>query len=385
MKSSIDVRKVDLEVGPKSPSQASPADSESSKTGLLPSTQLNALETVDLEDKVKSLVGYDPLRGRKRLEKYEIIRLLATGGMGAVYKAFDHKLRRNVALKVMLPTAASNMRARDRFLQEARAAARISSDHVVEIYEADEIDNIPFIAQKYLHGNTLDRYLTLKGGVPISQAIRIIRETSLGLLAAHKIGLVHRDIKPSNLWLEAPKGRVKILDFGLARYQEEGASLTNLDIAAGTPSFMSPEQVRGDLIDFRSDLFSLGVVLYLLLTGKLPFPKQNSSNALMAVFTQEAIPVAELNPHVAPELAELTHILLSKDPERRPSQTSEVPEAMEWIEANRKHDKKDSTSKRPKVWETLTPPAQSVIEKHNNLNPFSSPKKGSFSFLKRLF
>lgn len=162
MKSSIDVRKVDLEVGPKSPSQASPADSESSKTGLLPSTQLNALETVDLEDKVKSLVGYDPLRDRKRLEKYEIIRLLATGGMGAVYKAFDHKLRRNVALKVMLPTAASNMRARDRFLQEARAAARISSDHVVEIYEADEIDNIPFIAQKYLHGNTLDRYLTLK-------------------------------------------------------------------------------------------------------------------------------------------------------------------------------------------------------------------------------
>ena len=152
-----------------------------------------------------------------RLGKYRIQKELGRGGMGAVYLAFDERLRRPVALKVMLPKAAASDSARERFLREARAAAQIASDHVVSIYEAEEIDGVPYIALPFLQGSPLDEHLARHGAPSLRESVRIGRETALGLAAAHKLGLVHRDIKPSNLWLEAPDGRVKILDFGLAK------------------------------------------------------------------------------------------------------------------------------------------------------------------------
>lgn len=207
-----------------------------------------------------------------RLGKYRLLQLLGRGGMGAVYLAIDSKLKRKVALKVILPKAAANPISRKRFLREAQAAAQISNDHVVKIFEAEEIEGVPFMAMEYLEGESLEQFLESKKHISIPKVIRVIREAAEGLASAHKLGLIHRDVKPSNIWLESPKGRVKLLDFGLVRKGNDNTKITNSGIVLGTPAFMSPEQAKGyNDIDQRSDLFSLGSILYRLLTGELPF------------------------------------------------------------------------------------------------------------------
>ena len=256
-----------------------------------------------------------------RLGKYRIQKELGRGGMGAVYLAFDERLQRQIAFKVMLPKFAANANAKDRFLREARAAARISSDHVVNIHEADEIDGTPYIALQLLQGYPLDEYLKKKGSPSLAQIIRIGKEMAIGLAAAHKLGLVHRDIKPGNVWLEAPNGRVKILDFGLAKPVEgaESAELTAMGAIVGTPAYMAPEQGRGEMLDGRADLFSLGCVLYRLCTGKPPFARPTLMSILIAVATEEPTPVRELNPNVPEPLADLIHRLLAKNAADRPA------------------------------------------------------------------
>jgi serine/threonine protein kinase len=196
-----------------------------------------------------------------RLAHYRVLKELGRGGMGCVLLAEDTKLQRHVALKVMLPRFARDARAKERFLREARAAARIKHDHVITIFQVDEANGVPFIALEFLEGAPLDKYLKNKGALPLALALRIAREMAEGLAAAHQQGLIHRDIKPGNVWLEAPKGRVKILDFGLARAAADDTHLTQSGAIVGTPAFMAPEQARGEKVDGRCDLFSLGVVL----------------------------------------------------------------------------------------------------------------------------
>ncbi|MBY0457490.1 MAG: serine/threonine protein kinase, partial [Gemmataceae bacterium] len=149
------------------------------------------------------------------LGPYRVVKQLGRGGMGAVFAAVDTRLNRRLALKVMLPEVAADAESKERFLREARAAAQVTHDNVVTVYEADERDEMPYIAMQFLTGCPLDAYLKRKGRIPLTHAVRIGRETAAGLAAAHDQGLVHRDIKPGNLWLEAPNGRVKVLDFGL--------------------------------------------------------------------------------------------------------------------------------------------------------------------------
>jgi Leucine-rich repeat (LRR) protein len=233
-------------------------------------------------------------------------------------------LNRRLALKVMLPRFASDTAAKERFLREARAAAQISHDNVVIVYEADERDSIPFIAMQFLQGYPLDEYLRKKGVPSIPQILRIARETALGLAAAHRMGCVHRDIKPANLWLEAPHGRVKILDFGLARPVDTEVELTKSGAIVGTPAYMSPEQGRGLKVDHRTDLFSLGSVLYRLCTGKLPFEGPNTMAVLMALGIEEPKPVRELNSEVPESLVGLIHQLLAKRPNERPQTAEQV-------------------------------------------------------------
>ncbi len=273
-----------------------------------------------------------------RLGKYRIQKELGRGGMGAVYLAFDERLQRKVALKVMLPKAAANDTAKERFLREARAAAQISSDHVVNIFEADEIDGIPYIALQYLQGYPLDEFLKKKGNPTIPQTIRIGAETALGLAKAHKLGLVHRDIKPGNLWLEAPTGRVKILDFGLVKpvVGAEGAELTGSGAIMGTPAYMSPEQGLGKPVDGRADLFSLGCVLYRLCTGKLPFERPTLMAILTAIATEEPPPVREVNPAVPEPLADLIRRLMAKNPADRPASAQSVAKELDQISATAK-------------------------------------------------
>lgn len=235
-----------------------------------------------------------------RLSKYAILRELGHGGMGAVYLAVDQKLNRKLAIKVMLPRFAARPEARDRFLREARLTASINHDHIVTIYEADEWRGIPFIAMEYLKGLPLNEYLRQKKPIGISQAIRVGREIAAGLGAAHKRGLIHRDIKPANLWLEAPNGRVKILDFGLAKPVDAAGEreLTKDGAIIGTPSFMAPEQAEGLKVDHRADLFSFGIVLYRLLAGRMPFAGESMMAVLIALSTKDPAPLRELNPQV---------------------------------------------------------------------------------------
>ena len=211
---------------------------------------------------------------------------------------------------------------------EAAKAAQIKSDHVVTIYDVGEERDIPFIAMEYLQGSPLDDFLRDKGNIPIEHAIRIGREAAFGLVEVHAVGLVHRDIKPSNLWLEAPRGRVKIIDFGLARQEADDAHLTQSGTVLGTPAYMSPEQARAKKVDGRSDLFSLGGVLYRLCTGHIPFQGDTTMAILMSLGVDEPTPVRELNPQVPEGLAWVIHRLLTKNPGQRFQTAQEVADAL---------------------------------------------------------
>ncbi len=258
------------------------------------------------------------------LGPYRVVKELGKGGMGAVYAALDTRLDRRLALKVMLPQFAAAPASRERFLREARAAARVKHDHVVTVYEADERNGVPYIAMEYLEGYPLDEFLKKKGNPTPAQVLRLAAEAAAGLAAAHRQGLVHRDVKPGNLWLEAPAGRVKVLDFGLARPVDAEVELTKSGAIVGTPAYMSPEQARGEKVDHRTDLFSLGAVLYRLLVGRLPFQGPNTMAVLIALGTVEPPPVRDLNPAVPEELAALVHQLLAKSPAARPASAEEV-------------------------------------------------------------
>jgi WD40 repeat protein/serine/threonine protein kinase len=269
------------------------------------------------------------------LGPYRVLRELGRGGMGAVYLGFDERLKRKVALKVMLPKYAAVASSKNRFLREARAAAGITHDHIVTIYEADEHAGTPYMAMQLLQGYPLDVYLKKHPKLSLGELLRIGREMALGLAAAHSVGLVHRDIKPGNIWLEAPNGRVKILDFGLAKPTEDqkvDGELTATGVIVGTPAYMPPEQARGAKADFRADLFSLGVVLYRLATGTMPFRGDTMMAMLAAVIADDPQPVGDINPEIPEPFAKLIHQLMEKKPQNRPNSADEVAERLRQIE-----------------------------------------------------
>ncbi|WP_020472736.1 serine/threonine-protein kinase [Zavarzinella formosa] len=267
------------------------------------------------------------------LGRYRVLKQLGAGGMGAVFLGFDEALERKVALKVMLPHHAARPTAKERFKREAKAAAKVKSDHVINLYEVDEAGGVAFISMEYLQGQPLDEFLKKNGNPTIAQILRIGREVATGLADAHALGLVHRDIKPANLWLEAPKGRVKILDFGLARQQADTTQLTQSGAVVGTPAYMSPEQARGKPLDGRSDLFSLGGVLYRLCTGRLPFAGNNQMEVLTRLAMDDPTPVRSLNSSVPEPLARIVEKLLAKNPGDRYASADDVVRAIGAIES----------------------------------------------------
>jgi serine/threonine protein kinase len=268
-----------------------------------------------------------------RLGKYRILKVLGAGGMGVVYLAEDSVLRRSVALKALRPGLTTNLTARDRFLREARSSAALNHDNVVTLYEVGESHNLPFLAMQFLQGEALDVRLKREKSLPLDEVLRIGRETAEGLAAAHGLGLIHRDIKPANLFLEAPRGRVKILDFGLARSTAGEPQLTKFGTIVGTAGYLSPEQASGKPVDARSDLFSLGCVLYRLTTGVLPFQGEDILALLTALVTTKPTPPQEVNPDVPPALSDLILRLLSQQPDRRPASAREVADALDAIAA----------------------------------------------------
>jgi formylglycine-generating enzyme required for sulfatase activity/serine/threonine protein kinase len=268
-----------------------------------------------------------------RLAHYRVLKVLGRGGMGIVFMAEDTRLHRIIALKVMLPAIAKKAIARDRFVREAHATAAIEHDHIVTIYEVNADHEVPYLAMQFLKGMTLEDWLKAGKTLNVPQIMRIGKEIAKALAAAHACQLIHRDIKPSNIWLDAAnKGRVKILDFGLARPTNEETHLTQEGMILGSPAYMSPEQARGQTIDERVDLFSLGCVLYRLCAGKLPFTGKDAMSMLLAITNEEPPPLAQLNADIPVALVELVHQLLAKKPEDRPASAKQVVLTIQNIE-----------------------------------------------------
>jgi predicted Ser/Thr protein kinase len=267
-----------------------------------------------------------------RLGPYRVLKVLGHGGMGVVFKAEDSALRRPVALKAMLPALAASASARERFFREARAAAALQHPHVVTIYQVGEDRGAPFLAMQFLEGESLDERIRREGRLPVAEVLRIGREVALGLACAHAKGLIHRDVKPANVWLEGPEGHVKILDFGLARALAEGAHLTQSGTIVGTPAYMAPEQARGETVNHRADLFSLGCLLYRLCVGELPFKGKDTLAVLSALALETPPEPASVNPAVPADLSALIVQLMNKDPKQRPVSAAAVAEDLQGLQ-----------------------------------------------------
>lgn len=254
----------------------------------------------------------------ENLGGYKIVGLLGKGGMGEVYKAMDPATRGICALKVMIPSAASDIENRRRFIREARSILELKHENVIEIFKTGEDGDIPYIAMEFIDGESLERLISLSGGLQVARALEIIRDSARGLKAAHDIGIVHRDVKPSNIII-TNKGIVKILDFGLAKVfnDSDATQLTATGIIMGTPKYISPEQAKGEKIDQRTDIYSLGVTLFQCLTGKIPY---DGSTPMEIVIKHIQAPVPVLAqymqvPHEA--LGGLVNAMMHKNKELR--------------------------------------------------------------------
>ncbi len=263
-----------------------------------------------------------------QLGGYDVLAIVGRGGMGIVLKAFDHELKRFVAIKVLAPHLAHSSVARKRFAREAQAAAAVVHPHVIAIHQVQPTGRLPFLIMPLLTGESLAQRLKARGPLELTEVLRIGMQAAAGLAAAHQQGLVHRDVKPANIFLEKGVERVVITDFGLARAADD-VSMTRLGVVAGTPAYMSPEQARGEALDGRSDLFSVGCVLYEMATGVSPFRADSTIATLRRIVEEQPVAMASLCPELPPWFNTIVERLLSKDPTLRFASASEVSELLE--------------------------------------------------------
>src|ERR1041384_6482963 len=267
---------------------------------------------------------------------YRIIEPLGAGGMGAVYKAYDNKLQRVVALKVLPPEAVTQEDRRRRFLQEARAASALNHPHILTVYEVGEADERPYIAMEYIEGQTLREHIAAQS-LAFKEGLDLAIQIATGLAKAHEHGIVHRDLKPENLIITRD-GYAKILDFGLAKLGERrqraaaanSADKTLLQVNTkdgmimGTVNYMSPEQLLGQRVDLRSDIFSFGVVLYELATGMCPFANEHKIDTMYAILHTEPPPPHTLKTDLPFDLHQILLKALAKAPKARYQTTKEL-------------------------------------------------------------
>jgi serine/threonine protein kinase/TPR repeat protein len=264
-----------------------------------------------------------------RLGGYRVLRVIGHGGMGVVYEAEDPNLRRHVALKCLLAEVATRPGNKERFLREARATAAVEHENVIPIHQVGIDHEVPFLVMPLLKGCTLKHRLDVEKPLPLNEFIRITREICHGLKAAHDKGLIHRDIKPDNIWLDAKSGRVRILDFGLARVNDDSEMRSQGGHLVGTPGYISPEQIAGEEVDVRSDLFSLGCMVYEMSTGRPPFSGANFLELLTNVTTQTPTVPKVLQPDLPDDLSDLIYKLIAKQRENRPADVSAVLEVLD--------------------------------------------------------
>ena len=282
-----------------------------------------------------------------RIGHYEVLQVLGRGGFGIVFRAFDEVLQRVVAVKVLSPQMAATSPSRKRFLREAQSSAQVRHENVVQVYEVGETP-LPYLVMEFIPGETLQQRLDRVGPVDPAEVVRIGRQAAEGLAAAHVTDLIHRDIKPGNILLDGGGGRVKITDFGLARAADD-ASISQSGIIAGTPMYMAPEQARGETLDQRADLFSLGSVLYQMAAGRPPFRANNTVAVMKRVAEDAPRPIREVIPETPQWLCDIISKLHAKDPADRYQSAREVADVLADCEAQLKaHSKLRDYSRIPR-------------------------------------
>jgi eukaryotic-like serine/threonine-protein kinase len=281
---------------------------------------------------------------------YEIQSSLGAGGMGEVYKARDTRLGRTVAIKILPAHLCGTREAKERFDREARSISSVSHPSICHLYDVGAEDGISYLVMEYLEGETLADRLK-QGPLPLEQLLKMAIEICEGLETAHRRGVVHRDLKPANIFI-LPDGHAKLLDFGLATSSpvdqgetmgaadssqtvEYAMQLTSPGSAVGTIAYMSPEQARGESVDGRSDLFSLGVVIYEMATGHRPFTGPSPATVFDAILNRQPRPVAEINPDLPASIGRLITRLLAKNPRERYASAKEVSEVLCEIQQGR--------------------------------------------------
>ena len=258
-----------------------------------------------------------------RLGSYEITGVIGIGGMGIVVKGHDASLNRYVAVKLLSPQLANNGAARQRFSREAKAAAAIIHENVLAIHAIDTWKGIPYLVMPYIRGCSLAKRIRQEGILPFTDILRIAQQIASGLSEAHRQGLVHRDIKPANILLGQGSERLKISDFGLARAADD-ASLTRSGAITGTPLYMSPEQSRGEPVDTRSDIFSLGTLLFEACTGHPPFQAETPFGIIRRIQEDTPRSIHDFNPQVPQWFCQLVEVMLSKSPDARRFDSAEL-------------------------------------------------------------
>lgn len=271
------------------------------------------------------------IRPIERIGPYRIVDQVGRGGMGVVYKAFDPKLQRHVAIKRIADSLLEQPGAIDRFRREARAAAAVHDPHVVAIHAIEDSAPHPYLVMEFVEGQSLAQWIDRDGRLAWQDVARIGAEAAAGLAAAHAAGVIHRDVKPANILIEQATGRVKLSDFGLARMLVDG-SLTQTGCVRGTPEYLSPEQAAGDPVDHRSDLFSLGSALYAACTGHPPFQADNTMAVLRRTREDRHRPIGEIRDDVPQPLIQVIDRLLNKNPDDRFATAREVAEVLSRIQ-----------------------------------------------------
>jgi serine/threonine-protein kinase len=268
---------------------------------------------------------------KTHLGHYEIVEELGRGGMGVVYKGYEPALGRYVAIKELSPSLAHDANLVERFLREARSMAALNDPHIIQVYfiGTDEATGQPFFAMEFVEGDSLSGLLKREGRLSVENALKVMHQTALGLATAHDKGVIHRDIKPGNLML-TPRGNVKIADFGIALATQDFAKkLTSTGEFVGTPGYLSPEVCMGKVVDQRSDIFSLGIVLFEMLTGRVPFTEESPLGLMLEVVKAEFPDIRELNGEVDTQAAEILSRMVAKEPADRYQDCHALAEALQ--------------------------------------------------------
>ena len=293
-----------------------------------------------------------------KLDEYEVRELLGKGGMGAVYKGFDTALHRPVAIKILLDNALDNPDVVRRFEREARVIAEINHPNIAQIYKIGKIENVPYYVMEYIRGKSLADILSEKGRLCGSKCIDYMIQTAKGLRAAANHNIIHRDIKPANIMV-TEDGTVKIVDFGIAKVVRDNTFKTTTGTIMGTPRYMSPEQGKGENVDLRSDIYSLGATFYHLISGIPPFDSDNPVTLLMKHFSEPVKSIKQFNSDVPDKLCNVIYCMMAKSPSERYQDYTHLIVTLE----NLYTSKEEITSYVP------------IIEQEENISPKLNKKK----------